>query len=137
MKKITEYIYTELIALEKDMSALSKQNKKEGYLKDTKKRDFWMMSARVETLKDIYKIVQDVESEYNKFFKTLNKDSKLIFNFVLQYWNIHTTIDVIKTLTPLAVNETTVPVMIEPLEYPKFMAWNILPEEYIKKIIPL
>ena len=73
--------------------------------------------------------------EYNKFFKTLGKDSKLIFNFVLQYWNIHITIDVIKTLTPLAVNETTVPVMIEPLEYPKFMAWNILPEEYIKKII--
>ena len=73
--------------------------------------------------------------EYNKFFKTLGKDSKLIFNFVLQYWNIHTTIDVIKTLTPLAVNETTVPVMIEPLEYPKFMTWNVLPEEYIKKII--
>ncbi len=73
--------------------------------------------------------------EYNKFFKTLGKDSKLIFNFVLQYWNIHTTIDVIKTLTPLAVNETTVPVMIEPLEYPKFMTWNVLPEEYIKKIV--
>ena len=60
---------------------------------------------------------------------------KLIFNFVLQYWNIHITIDVIKTLTPLAVNETTVPVMIEPLEYPKFMTWRILPEEYIKKIV--
>ena len=94
MKKITEYIYTELIALEKDMSALSKQNKKEGYLKDTKKRDFWMMSARVETLKDIYKIVQDVESEYNKFFKKLADElEKTTFFMKLDYTKIASLVD--------------------------------------------
>lgn len=73
--------------------------------------------------------------EYNKFFKTLGNDSILKFNFVLQYWNIHDAVNVIQTLTPLAVNDTEAPVMIEHLEYPKFMAWSVLPSSYIKQIV--
>lgn len=57
------------------------------------------------------------------------------FNFVLQIWNLHNAVEVIKTLTPLAVNETVVPVAVEELNDPKFMHWSLLPEQYIKKII--
>ena len=83
----------------------------------------------------VYNTVYKNILKYTAFVKTLNKDSTLRFNFVLQMWNIHSTIDVIKTLTPLAVNETQVPVMIEVLNDPRFMHWDILPEWYIKKIV--
>lgn len=73
--------------------------------------------------------------KYNKFIKNLGGDSRLVFNFVLQVWNLHNAVDVIKELTPWAVNEPTAPVRIEELHDPKFMHWSILPLDNIKCVI--
>jgi organic radical activating enzyme len=72
---------------------------------------------------------------YSDFVKSLGGNSRLIFNFVLQVWNLHSTVDVMKTLGPLAVNNGGTNVRIDELEYPKFMHWKMLPEEHIKKAI--
>ena len=72
---------------------------------------------------------------YNEFVKSLGGDSRLIFNFVLQVWNLHNAIDVFKTLGPLAINSNGGYVMIEELENPVFMQWKMLPEDYIKDVI--
>lgn len=72
---------------------------------------------------------------YNEFVKSLGGESKLVFNFVLQVWNLHNTIDVIKALGPLAVNSAEVSVNIEELEDPTFMQWKMLPAEYVKAVI--
>ena len=72
---------------------------------------------------------------YSRFVRDLDNNSKLKFNFVLQFWNLHNAIDVIKTLTPLAVNESVAPVQIEELHDPKFMHWSVLPDETIKRTI--
>mgnify|MGYP000294733228 FL=1 len=72
---------------------------------------------------------------YHEFVKSLGGESKLVFNFVLQVWNLHNTVDVIKTLGPLAVNSDGGYVMIEELENPIFMQWKMLPEEHIKDVI--
>jgi molybdenum cofactor biosynthesis enzyme MoaA len=82
-----------------------------------------------------YNRVHENVKRYRDFIKTLGGKSKLRFNFVLQIWNLHNAIDVVKTLTPLSVNEGVVPVAIEELDSPKFMHWSILPESHIKHVI--
>ena len=82
-----------------------------------------------------YDRVYENITRYSHFVKSLGRGSRLKFNFVLQIWNLHNAVEVVKTLTPLAVNETVVPVAIEELEDPKFMHWSLLPEQHIKKII--
>lgn len=82
-----------------------------------------------------YQKVYSNIKRYNEFVQQLGGNSRLRFNFVLQLWNLHNAIDVIKTLTPLAVNEDVVPVAIEELNDPKFMHWSMLPEVNIKKTI--
>ena len=72
---------------------------------------------------------------YNEFVKSLGGDSQLVFNFVLQVWNLHNTVDVIKTLAPLAVNSEENAVGIEELEDPVFMQWGMLPEDHIKEAV--
>jgi len=72
---------------------------------------------------------------YNEFVKSLGGESSMVFNFVLQVWNLHNTIDVIKTLGPLAVNSDHATVRVEELEDPTFMQWKMLPEEHIKDVI--
>lgn len=72
---------------------------------------------------------------YNEFVKSLGGESSMVFNFVLQVWNLHNTIDVVKTLGPLAVNCDHATVRIEELEDPTFMQWKMLPEEHIKDIV--
>lgn len=72
--------------------------------------------------------------EYNKFVKSLGNGSSLVFNFVLQVWNIHNTLDVIKTLAPLSVNGGDVSVSIEELEDPKFMQWGMTGQDSIKEV---
>jgi len=72
---------------------------------------------------------------YSEYVKSLGGESKLVFNFVLQVWNLHNTIDVIKTLGPLAVNSNDVTVRLEELDDPTFMQWKMLPEEHIKDAI--
>jgi len=82
-----------------------------------------------------YQKVYSNIKRYNEFVQQLGGNSRLKFNFVLQLWNLHNAIDVIETLTPLAVNEDVVPVSIEELNDPKFMHWSMLPEVNIKKTI--
>ena len=72
---------------------------------------------------------------YHEFIKSLGGESKLVFNFVLQVWNLHNTVDVIKTLGPLAINSNEGTVRIEELEDPTFMQWKMLPEVHIKNAI--
>ena len=82
-----------------------------------------------------YNIVYKNILRYNEFVKSLGGESKLVFNFVLQVWNLHNAIDVIKTLGPLAVNDDAAPVRIKELEDPTFMQWKMLPEEHIKNTV--
>lgn len=72
---------------------------------------------------------------YHEFVKSLGGESKLVFNFVLQIWNLHNTIDVCKTLGPLAINSAEAPVRIEELEDPTFMHWKMLPGGHVKEVI--
>jgi len=72
---------------------------------------------------------------YSDYVKTLGGNSRLSFGFVLQIWNLHNAIDVIKKLTPLAVNEPIAPVRIEELHDPRFMHWSILPLHKIKEVV--
>mgnify|MGYP002843669563 FL=1 len=72
---------------------------------------------------------------YNEFVKSLGGNSKLVFNFVLQIWNLHNAVDVCKTLAPLAVNDNEAPVRIEELEDPRFMHWKMLPVQHVKNTI--
>ena len=82
-----------------------------------------------------YNVVHKNILRYNEFIKTLNNNSCLRFNFVFQLWNVHNAIDVIKTLSPLAVNHDESPVMFDMLNDPQFMHWSMLPESYIKQVI--
>ncbi len=72
---------------------------------------------------------------YNEFVKSLGGNSKLVFNFVLQIWNLHNAVEVCKTLAPLAVNDAEAPVRIEELEDPRFMHWKMLPVQHVKNAI--
>lgn len=72
---------------------------------------------------------------YSEFVKTLGGESKLVFNFVLQLWNLHNAIDTVKRLTKYAVNENEAPVRFEELHDPRFMHWSILPLQNIKSVI--
>jgi MoaA/NifB/PqqE/SkfB family radical SAM enzyme len=72
---------------------------------------------------------------YQKFVKELGGNSRLVFNFVLQLWNLHNAIETVKTLSPLAVNDSRAPIRIEELTDPIFMHWSLLPEEHIKKAV--
>ena len=82
-----------------------------------------------------YDVVHKNIVQYNKFIKRLGNGSILRFNFVMQFWNVHNAIDVIKTLAPLSFNHSDAPVMIEILNDPKFMHWKMLPEDIIQKTI--
>ena len=82
-----------------------------------------------------YNVVYANILRYNKFVKSLGGESKLVFNFVLQMWNLHNAVDVITTLAPLAVNSESDSVRIEELLDPTFMQWGMLPADYIKDVI--
>lgn len=82
-----------------------------------------------------FDVVFENIKKYSAFVKTLGGNSKLKFNFVLQMWNLHNAVDVVKRLTPWAVNESGAPVRFEELHDPKFMHWSILPHDNIKKVI--
>jgi sulfatase maturation enzyme AslB (radical SAM superfamily) len=82
-----------------------------------------------------FDIVYENIKKYSAFVKTLGGDSKLVFNFVMQMWNLHNAVDVVKRLTPWAVNEPEAPVRFEELHDPRFMHWSILPQENIKRVI--
>jgi len=82
-----------------------------------------------------FDVVFENIKKYSAFVKTLGGNSKLKFNFVLQMWNLHNAVDVVKRLTPWAVNELSAPVRFEELHDPKFMHWSILPQYNIKKVI--
>tara|TARA_B110000858_G_scaffold124258_1_gene141697 strand:+ start:1253 stop:2500 length:1248 start_codon:yes stop_codon:yes gene_type:complete len=72
---------------------------------------------------------------YHEYVKSLGGESKLVFNFVLQVWNLHNTVDVIKTLGPLAINSDEITVRVEELDDPTFMQWKMLPEDHVKNVI--
>ena len=72
---------------------------------------------------------------YSEYVKTLGEGSRLVFNFVLQLWNLHNAVDTIKTLTKYAVNDSKAPVRFEELHDPRFMHWSILPLTHIKKAV--
>ena len=82
-----------------------------------------------------FDVVFENIKKYSAFVGTLGGNSKLKFNFVLQMWNLHNAVDVVKRLTPYAVNESGAPVRFEELHDPKFMHWSILPEDNIKQVI--
>lgn len=72
---------------------------------------------------------------YSEFVKTLGKGSRLIFNFVLQIWNLHNAVDTIKTLAPHAVNADFLAVKIEEVREPTFMRWGMLSSNEVKKVV--
>tara|TARA_B110000977_G_C11027857_1_gene473962 strand:- start:339 stop:1583 length:1245 start_codon:yes stop_codon:yes gene_type:complete len=73
--------------------------------------------------------------KYSAFVKTLRDDSRLAFNFVLQVWNVHNAIDMIKKLAPLAVNSPENGVMIVALEDPTFMRWDMITKDMVKDTV--
>ena len=82
-----------------------------------------------------YDVVYNNILKYNKFVLGLPNKSVLRFNFVMQFWNVHNAIDVIKNLAHLAINHQEAPVIIEILNDPKFMHWTMLPEHIIQDTI--